>query len=738
MKQNRILVIWNDYGIKSNSNKNDYFYETCINNFKNNTAFKEYFKVIKKNNIDILFNDDNFKNISDKIDEKKYLSVFVLAELNVNEKDFYGIKLIENIRLKNIKIPIFVCSIKTKVDLYNNLKDKEILKTPSVYFIDIISKTLDLKTEKSINTLSDSLLEEIKYYAINKEGKIRNLFHDLKNNYNDKQALIWFKKQIYILSPKNKKVKIDSFVEEISVIIKKSKDVYNELTVIENKIIELLPNNTISKNKKIYSKNNDWQVLYIEDDKKHRDLVKKNLNEFGLNCITAENGNEGIEILEKDYLGKLKNNNNEYYPQNSITVVICDLRLQNKLKEWYALQGLDIINKIYTDLNNLMSFFVLSSKEGKIKQNIGKKNSVNILWYVKNILTNKDAFEIFAERIIEEGNKIYTEILNRPVEKSWNIDYFYKDERNNKFKIKEGLGGYYRALRLGSDYYKINEYINKRAKEYVDYALAVISTEENDITPEIPIKLEIKKALPEDAFINGEVNKKMQKIFINKLIGRRVAIGLYLRSKIGIERVFGSEFYDEEPISDFTVPDDIVLLLRKEGNRIIKSKNKIEYVNGLVKGSLNTWLALPKDIFIDIPHNLLIEEINWVEQYLEIPLDKNKLDIKRRFYKEISVIMDDVIYKIKQNIDDKKYNLESLDEYINNDGITIYNSENLKSYLNSALDTIHKCKKNKQKEIKIYFAGKIFNLIKSNYDYNIIIDSHKVKTVIDKILEWKK
>lgn len=526
-------------------------------------------------------------------------ALVIFAELNWDGKlksQFYGIDVLRKLRAeRRIKLPVLFCSFLPETYFYSHQKTYfELLRTPGHTFIQLPFSLKKTDIEKLLlSHLDDETLEDIVESFCDVEGLLNEKIHQLKN----KVILTQVEQS---LSPQEIEQKLNSVVKDsftaIATLLSDTESVeeikQRLLNAIKDKVISnkqydraveiigqftgellsLLPSKPPSQVQKLPEKPK-WQVLFVDDEEHIRKRVQKEFEQRNINCITASNAEEVFQLLQEDE------------KTNWITVLIVDYRLQTLDGKWQEKQGYTIIKDIYLEKPNFISFFALTAAHRKALLRIQKNFQMKVFTYSKeDVLSSTGAFNMFSEKVKEEAEKMFDVVCSQPTLTAW-----HKQSTKNQVPLKN----YYRAHRLALDYESAEKDISKQAKEYVDRI--VEAYEKNDSEPQehnydFQANLTCKT-----------MDKEMLEKFRIRLIGRRIAIGLYVIIGFNRKGIFFA--MRKNPVLDI--------------NKIpIKNRPQDKSIDAL----LNTALAL--SIEDDIPEHLLVEEIAWLKNTMNIDLDK--------------------------------------------------------------------------------------------------------------------
>ena len=579
----------------------------------------------------------------DKIENfTTYKRIFLLVELSWKKHaltEFYGLKILEQIRFKKANCPIYLCSFMPKERFQQKSRIlKVVLNTPGHFFLQLPSFIWDFKPCNEEFFLSNKMVEDIIYHCFDIKGSIDEQFHHLKDR----------------VEKENPKPEIDKSFEEIAKLI--PEEAHSLLEKIKIELFESINNNRqipipkligsaklqvltlLPESEKVASliqKITEWQVLCIDDNPRILETLRSQFNKRGISCLTAQSGEEAFDLLQKDYLGELEPTQGKHSPQNSITAVICDLRFENQDGKWHRWQGYDIIDFIHKNLKNFVAFFVLTSKKGTIIRQAQKSDEAFIHWFAKeDILNAKEdsVFDFFASQVRKSGQAIFESISQTPSGKYWKTPW--------KGKIDFPLQQYYRYHRLSASYQEKETQVNDFANQYIEAAERVADRFFKNV-------LKVENLDFDSSFKSGLYappgDEKAMSKFYTKLIGRRIAIGLHFKG------------WDLVDISDILKHQEL------RGNTADRQL-------------FNSYLALSTNLKNEIPGHLLVEEKNWLEQDLKISLNSNDL----HFYNRLRDIL--------ANLQDQLREKDCPHDFVDDEKIAISNKEHASKYLDLAFD----------------------------------------------------
>lgn len=521
--------------------------------------------------------------------------ILIVAETQTSyhtPSDFYGLILVRDLRNKyKIKAPIILFSYMPFCYFANNYNlFRPFMGIPGHHFEHLPIEITSYSSPNSLRPLSDDELDDINASLLRIGGLINEEFHILKNiAIEDSKSEIDFEEYFIKLKEKTnlsfEKIidylqypNIDLIGDIKSRLLKNLESTVfeknnlqhcnNIISFAEEEVNKLLPlDDNSDRNEQIWKKK-PWKVLFIDDSKKLLETAQKYFKDREIKCEIATSAKEAFEILENDV--KTRN----------IAVVICAYRMRklDNLDAWQEKQGYTILNEIYLNYKNYVSLFALSSANKRSLLRIMKRHETKIYVYSKDdVMGSEGGFNIFTEKVIEEGDKIVEGYTKLPRTKVWTSGY--------SNKITPNYAHYYRLHRLSLDYLKYNQELNIRAERYIEY----IRNLKNNIEDIRPESVELQDSILQEMDYKESISR-----FRKKLLGRRICIGLFNILSLDKGKAY---------------------VALKHG-RLDNPKEKKEAVNSLFSTYLG--LKLGKTNLIN-EEQLLPEELTWYNQYkLEI------------------------------------------------------------------------------------------------------------------------
>jgi len=555
--------------------------------------------------------------------------IVILAELGWNGKylqNFYGLELAKKLRIEHsILCPIIICSTFSEKFILNTpIPVLDFYKSPGMYYLNISNIDKLNETLEDAEFIDEETLLDISESFVDQKGIISNAIHDLKNkrfeSINDltgEQIRIIVKEQFNRLTlffkgnETNIRVLENIFIREIDKFTT-NKDVENAITNLEAELHKLVPEYNPDHLKQYKAK---WKILFLDDEENIRNEVKAEFEKRGLKCDVASNKAELYDFLRED----------EQY--NRYTVLICDYRLKENGKEKYCnKQGYSILKEVYLKKPNYLSLFALSSMNNKALLRFRERYNMKVWTFSKDDVREKAGFNIFCEKVFEEGEKMFETICNLPGKeyKAWCTED--KNKRVEPFNI------FYRAFRMSEDFEDEEKSIGEEAKKIFYERISEKDNYDENFKGVIPHDYDFQAGLNK-----GHNDDKAMIKFKQKLIGRRLYLALRFKGKI-FDKNDGSRIIPGKKI--------LAALLHRDP----KSENKVVY--DFETGFFTSMLCMPEDL--DKKPVLLTEEEHWLKNELKYELDR----VNRKTYDEILEI-------ILDSWDGEIDSIRSLDEKLN-------------------------------------------------------------------------
>ena len=429
-------------------------------------------------------------------------AILIVPELDWwgdDSPSFEGLEFIQRLRLiGKFSCPILVISEFDESDLGYLQTSNQIgfWADPAVKYsplLEIFDKDSLSLLEHCGDGLDEVLMTDVCESIYKAQGVIREIFHNLKGliTRSDKidEIILWtnsYFKKFSRLFPSNKteiETLAKQFINELTngsvknyhSIVARYQDIILEFLDEEDQIINSSRDNLPS-----------IEVLYIDDEKEKCLQLAKLLGQFEINCQYTTNPLEALGILKKD-------------KSNHIKTVICDYRFYNSLGVWHRMQGYHVKNEIMK-LPRVVSIILLS---GYLR--IHKSTILNNYMKGVSIFFKDDVFS-------ESPMKGLIPLVGTIIEQHKENDNILSGMGN--FNEKQRI--YYKKHIQSTDFIRWENSAYKIAFDFVKNA------SETKLFKDIPgyVLRQYKGQL------KGKDEAKNLENFRNKLMGRRIALGL--------------------------------------------------------------------------------------------------------------------------------------------------------------------------------------------------------------------
>jgi len=524
----------------------------------------------------------SYQDFKDIKDFNEFDNIFVLVDLSWSDIQDFGIELSKKLRKKSYNGQIYLVSSLPESLYFESSEQESInfLYTPGISFVNPSKIKNIVLNPPQEERLSEDLILDINYYALGVKGQVEEIFHNLKNKIHDNSDelynhILLIEQDLSQLVPNIYKGQISEIVlgllEDLK-LLSEIKDKLSKLEIAKQNVLQLIE----FEEKTIENSNKDfkypWIVLFIDDEKHIRDLVKSKLKAHGVKCMAVKSGEEAFHLLDLDWNGQLTDDEGNNYVANSITCILTDIRLyKDDRRYWQRLQGYDILKKIALEKSNITCSFVLTSKKGAITLSVGKQRTYQVAMFTKDdVLNTETGFNIFKEQIIDKASQTYEAVLSKPSGIGWQKPY--------KAKYPYPLERYYKEYRSRDSYFEDEIQINRNVAEFMNLAESIKGFRGHySILDKIPFNTQFKAGLKDPTD-----DKSLEK-FKTKLLGRRIAISLFEKG--------------------WKIDDIVSIITYGELGKDIDNY-----------GLLNTHFCLSQKISFDISRHLLVEERNWLEK----------------------------------------------------------------------------------------------------------------------------
>lgn len=575
------------------------------------TAFKDWLVAKEKHNVDLY--------------------------LIVPELDWYrngklpGIELALYLRMNNVRE---VFHFFTMLPNSAFREDVPLLKVESyhhVYFLPTLPETL------LIDQMSVELLKDINSTLITVRQIVREILHEFNNNFYgncmtfDKLSIAENINGLFLLingiSSINKsrldRLKLQ-FIKDLESIFTLD-HLLLLLEGLNSKILALTPEDQSDNDfdEKINSLTK-WKALFLDDNLSIQKMFEEDCKKVGIQTITTSSGEEALKLLKDDV-------------KNEIVLLLCDLRLlESDGYHWQRLQGYDIIQKVFLEYSNTLTFIVLSSARKRILQMRSHYNLNLNSYYKRDVFSSKGARSLFMQDLYKKGEETYFISRSQPqLSAWWNVETgrFYKP-----------LANFYRDHLFSKDYYLGERNINEIASSYLSRYLSGEKPDERKFIITIND--------------NGQPLFELNKFRYHILVGRRIAIALYLKG--------------------FT---------EKEIYHALHPKSLASDTTQMQKFLFNTTFALSfkkdlpkqKDIehWVYLKSNLLIEEIEWILNSLNLGFDYDQLRLNHEDWINLTQILENLEDRVKRRLrTERTVNKKNKPIFLKSDNLSINNFKN--------------------------------------------------------------
>ena len=422
-----------------------------------------------------------------------------------------------------------------------------------------------------------------------------------------------------------------------------------------------------------------WKILFLDDNPEELEDIFKLLDQRKIGYEVATTCEEAKYIIRKDSL-------------NRITVIVSDYRLYQKSSNSFpsimqSEQGYDFIIWVSNEyrynalvaLSGLSKWFLLESF---------RKQNISVKIYSKNGLLGGGT-RLFIDDLEYLGAQYNDIINNQPTAKSWQDPIIKSGE-----VLSHELIRYYVYHRNSSNYLSVEEKINRDAEQIAREAEFAIDENSNfNLGTTLSIYGRIMTNM------KGDPSKDFD-IFVKKLTQRRIFIYLQLKG------------FDK---------DAIVKLLHTGNIKSDVSDNTIKQIL--------FYLAIQSES--DIPHNLIVEEKNFLLNIMHVPIyqlsdliNQAHVIINRVVNQQLA-IFPEISSKIDNYLvydhDSKKYIVES---------VSLFDAHVLIEKIVLALE------EGGNKNDILFFINSLIDIFKDIHTISPKLNT--IKDTIDKLIELKK
>ncbi len=578
----KILILWNELS-------QDYIKWV----FENEPILKDYqFSIIaNRQKLDVLIPIDSNLNAEER-GLKEFSHIIVLYELtwkkndetNYNYSDLYGIKLVKDeLRLNHkLKQPILFVSMLPLSYILSDASN-EILKAVGHSFLRLPFNAENLSNIlQNLNELTKLQLLDVRLNFCTPNGLIGEVEHrysgkistiiakidDKTNEDTLKKELInivdLYIRDIKSIYPEPLPNILSDLVNEFNRYVNKNQ--FEHLTAILKSIRENLIIPGTDDDSAKGKKEGNWKILILEDEPKRQATVDL------INALKERDFSDDSIIIAETYEeAKIAIDNDKF---NFITVILADYRLEEEwngteekpTKRQQSKQGYDFINDV-SQLSRFNALFVLSGlSRSFLLQSFAGYPRKPFIFSKTDLEQSKNAVNMLADMILDQGNEMHEIILNRPITGNWkNIQKHYLYHRTQNHEETE-------------------KYICKQVSDYIKIIETAIRNRDYEFV--IPTYIDnIEKNLSDN-------NIKNFNIFKNILILRRIMIWMKLIMRFETMKIL-SCFYGFLDV-------DKCICENNTNRKNFDNRGKQKFIA----------LALTPP---GIPFGLLIEEIIWLK-----------------------------------------------------------------------------------------------------------------------------
>lgn len=410
-----------------------------------------------------------------------------------------------------------------------------------------------------------------------------------------------------------------------------------------------------------------WNILYISNDyAENYNLIVNELENLKNDYFIAKSIKEAKDILAQDFKGNLSDKVGNFYPVNSIVLILCDIDgyiSKEGEKIYRASEAYDFLRDLNSAIPNVIRLVLFIP--GYAKMIFPRLKEV--VRIEEKLLLNKAAKDLVFDKLQVEGNQIYNKLLSIPKTGKWS----------------ESSSRHYAKFRQANNEEENERMISERALNIIKKVRTIKSQNE---------KLTYEKRASQKIASYLDLPNKDNYTFLDKLVARRAILGLYMD---------GWDKYDiVQIVFGGYIPGFKEELFKEIGDNYQRNAPNISNIFTRLL-SLSTNLG---KLILD--NNILVEEQSWILKNfgpLKIPVERHFFD---RIGKSISFLQN----KLKNE-------KSRLLKYI----INISNIEELLGLLRIAIDTAEETKdKNARntfyKALKSTFQDKKYEKVINQYD----------------------
>lgn len=456
----------------------------------------------------------------------------------------YGLKLIRELRIKGRQCPIVYGTVQEE----KNIQSEDrlgLLYTPGIYYLNLLAP----KEIVEFFSISEITLRDISASVLSIVGRYHELFHNTfqkdwrKKDWPAKTVINNIFSKIAQLFPNQYSqnyLELETLKGDILEEVGESTcSMYDDLKLAsyKNLIKDKLAFKSNSEENKEHQVQGKWQVLYMEDSDEDYANLEQEFKRNKINCIRARNKKEVYEELDKN---------------KNITILVCDWRIfkQGTNKVWENDQGLDVVNDIASSSSrfpHMLSFFIVTDKEGGIIREAQHHFSFRTYWYSKANLANSLVRADFLEKVTKEGN------ANINLEENLRSTAWNKESRYSKISLKKIYTYYKKTASYPTD----TKTLNEKAVKFINAALQCQRDRQKVSLLDLGLSKEevlYGETIKDTDDSKKQITEKQITILKKRLLPRRVAIVLAFKrwNKLRIHEFLNQRTFDSFPINDNT------------------------------------------------------------------------------------------------------------------------------------------------------------------------------------------
>jgi len=327
-----------------------------------------------------------------------------------------GIRLAQELRLKNVRKPIMFVSHKSRDEVSRKEAQLEIVNTIGHSFkrLNVNSNELILDCIDNMHDLDDLELYDIQNYYCRKDGIVEELSHKLDSSIRHPELKVFVTtiKDIAGVYSEDPSQFLDQFVSKFPVIDYRN---FNE-AVLDVKsygkklIRDSSSNNDGSDSETLLDKKRN-RILWVDDEAEKDHPLIQALRKRGVEVILYGNALEAWRYLEEDWKGS-----------NDISLVLADYRLNETIEGTsvqQSLQGYKLLNMIARS-GHIVSMAALSARHRKFLFKSFRYFNVRTEIFPKSeYLNSPDGMRILVEELIALVDCNQETIKSMPRSSGW-------------------------------------------------------------------------------------------------------------------------------------------------------------------------------------------------------------------------------------------------------------------------------------------------------------------------------